>query len=1479
MNSKLLKKLCAVLVIITVLCVTVLTLTLSTSAATYSGTCGDSGDNVTWSLDTATGVFTISGTGNMKSNYTSYSQRPWHSYRSNIKSVVIEDGVTSIGIYAFRNCNYLNSITIPDSVTKIEKEAFYGCLGLTEIKLPEKLVSIGDSAFYGCNALTSIDIPDSVTAIGTYAFCGCSTLTSITIPKGVVSISNYTFQSCSALQNVTFHDNVKTIGAYAFKSCTSLNEVVFPNSITSIGQQAFYGCKALNKISYCGLWSEWTKVTKGSSWNYNVPGSPALHSYEEGKCVGCGIDYVECAHTTITSSGNCEYCGIFAGNCGTDILWTFDKPTGVLTISGTGAIPDYYSGSSARPGYAHKSYITSIVIEDGITGIGDYSFYSYSKLATVTIPESVTNIGNSSFYQCNALKEVVIPENVLNIESSAFSYCSALTDVIIGDGVKTIESYAFNSCSKLSNIDIPQSVESIGEYAFSYCYALETVSMSNKLKSISNYAFYYCKSLKTIIYCGTDSEWESVSKGNSWNSGVPGTVKFHDYSVENKKAVCSVCKLSIDVEVCGEHIMWTLNPETGTLILSGTGVMTDYSAAEPAPWYDQREYIKTLIIDDAITSIGNYAFKDCTALTDVVISDGIADIGDYAFYGCTDVTKVVMTTSVKNIGANAFADCDSLEAVIYCGGTLDWSGVSLGKNWLEIAGIFSLHNYVGAVCTECSAVAMSGVCGENVTWAFDSATGTLTISGTGDMFNDCTDTSNPWLKHRLSIKTIVIENGVTSIGDYVFYYTKNLTSVTIPESVTKIGTYAFAKCETITSITLPDSITEIGGSAFLHCLALTSINLPSKLTVLNEYILCAADITSITIPAGVKSIERGAFSQCLYITEIVIPDGVESIGQAAFESCQKMTSITIPDSVQSIGKSAFLNCLKLTSVVVPEGVKEIGDYTFHNCYALTSVIFPSSIESIGENVFANSSITSISIPGKVKSIGSLAFYSCANLKTLIFCGTPYQWKFMDRAEDWNKNSTQVVVQYHNYVDEICTECGRYEFEKEKICKHITVENEKCVACGAIVKVSEDGLTWVFDPNNGKLTVSGQGAMKDYIAEQAPWYEYRSKIVTVIIKNGVTCVGNQSFYNFNNLECIILPKSVTRVGTCSFYNCRVLTTLVYCGSEEEWNKVTKGSAWDYPKSPEIQFHNYVDGVCTECGDDPNATECEHTTIENGLCTECKAWDGVTPVIFAAGVSLGEDLTINYYAYIPEHMYNVDMRFTMNDKVVIVRGSYEENENSYLFVFDGIAPQLMGDNIKAELVFEDEIIATKDNYSILQNAKNLLEDLDEDNEAVVLIKAMLNYGAAAQQYADYNSDAPVNSGYETDGVAPDASVSVRDIVNNTGDSIFKAAGVYFNNVNKLYVKITSAEKPAVSINGEEAVVESYGNGEWIVYTDGILVTDFDETFTFVITSNPQLPTLTYSINSYTYVKQGSENAKMRALAIATYAYGVAAEAFNK
>ena len=330
----------------------------------------------------------------------------------------------------------------------------------------------------------------------------------------------------------------------------------------------------------------------------------------------------------------------------------------------------------------------------------------------------------------------------------------------------------------------------------------------------------------------------------------------------------------------GSNLTWTLDSE-GVLTISGSGDMHGYDHLG-APWYGIRSPVKSAVIADGVTSIGDSAFFDCTSLTSVTIPDSVTSIGEYAFYDCTSLTSVTIPDSVTSIGDGAFSYCESLTSV-----TIPDSVTSIG--W---------HAFDG--CTSLTGI---WVAEGNSHYASDAS---------GVLFNKDKTTL---VQCPGAFAAYTIPNSVTSIGADAFSYCRSLTSVTIPDSVTSIGESSFYKCTSLTSVTIPDSVTSIGYKAFGSCESLTSVTIPDSVTSIGDGAFsCCTSLTSVTIPNSVTSIGDSAFYDCTSLTSVTIPNSVTIIGVAAFSCCTSLTSVTIPDSVTIIGGSAFFDCDNLTDV-------------------------------------------------------------------------------------------------------------------------------------------------------------------------------------------------------------------------------------------------------------------------------------------------------------------------------------------------------------------------------------------------------------------------------------------------------------------------------------------------------------------------------------------------------------------------------------
>ena len=366
----------------------------------------------------------------------------------------------------------------------------------------------------------------------------------------------------------------------------------------------------------------------------------------------------------------------------------------------------------------------------------------------------------------------------------------------------------------------------------------------------------------------------------------------------------------------------------------------------------------------SVTSIGSYAFDECSVLTSVEIPNSVTSIGYCAFYGCRGLTSVEIPNSVTSIGKYAFSYCSGLTSVeipnsVTSIGSSAFSGCS-GLTSVEIPNsVTSIGNYAFLDCSGLTSVEIPNSVTEIGYEAFYGCNG---------------------------LTSVEIPNSVTSIGSSAFYGCSNLASVEIPNSVTSIGDWAFAHCSGLTSVSIGNSVTSIGEYAFYDCSGLTSVVIPNSVTSISDYTFYGCrGLTSVVIPNSVTSIGEGTFYECSGLTSVVIPNSVTSIGNSVFYGCSGLTSVEIPNSITEIDEGTFYECSVLTSVEIPNSVTSIDRWAFGNCSGLTSVEIPNSVTKIGYAAFAYcSGLTSVSIGNSITSIGETVFYGCSGLKLVFF---------------------------------------------------------------------------------------------------------------------------------------------------------------------------------------------------------------------------------------------------------------------------------------------------------------------------------------------------------------------------------------------------------------------------------------------------------------------------------------------------------------
>ena len=353
----------------------------------------------------------------------------------------------------------------------------------------------------------------------------------------------------------------------------------------------------------------------------------------------------------------------------------------------------------------------------------------------------------------------------------------------------------------------------------------------------------------------------------------------------------------------------------------------------------------------------------------------------------------------------------------------------------------------------------SGTCGDGLFWYLD-VTGTITIKGQGKMDNFSAGgqaINSPWNRYTKKITNVIIEDGVSSIGNYAFCFCSGVSSVTISESVTSIGNSAFFSCD-LQQLTIPNSVTSIGELAFAVCTNLSDVSISENVRKIGGSAFQACkNLTSIVIPNGISTISEFLFTGCSALKNVSLPNTITSIEQSAFSLCSSLENISIPENVRSIGASAFAGCSSLENIILPNSISSIGASAFSGSKVKTIAI-PDGVTVIDESTFYQcSKLKSISLPKSLREIKNYAFYGCDALSDIYYAGDKARWSWVELYN--NTNSLSKATMHYE---------SSFENMKMKTAFEDVPEDayyEDAVSWAVTNKITNGTSTNTFSPNN------------------------------------------------------------------------------------------------------------------------------------------------------------------------------------------------------------------------------------------------------------------------------------------------------------------------------------------------------------------------------------------------------------------------------
>lgn len=1179
---------------------------------------GECGEGVFWEYDASIQALSISGDGDME-DYdgavdaaTGYiNMPPWYEYRHEIMDVFIDDDVTDIGDFAFAGLMNVRSITIPASVKSIGDGVFYQMDSLVSVRVASKNTEYSSAG----KVLYNKDKTEII------KFCGQDEKMCI-IPDDVTKIAPYAFANCYMLESIMFGENLEEIGKNAFaSSClTNINYKGTEEEWREINIDSSNGALtgATNNINFesvlaTGIDISENEITIAKNESYLLsasilPENAAFHYIEwtssdtsiaivdsYGNVTGCKAGVVTITAKSV-DGGFTDTCtanitdGGFAGN---SVFWSISSDGKTLTLSGSGSTYDF--GSITQGWINYGDTIETVIVEEGVTYLGNYIFSDFYNLKNVTLPSTLTYVGYYAFNGCHSLSEIYIPASVKTIGDSAFYDCYALKKVSLCEGLSYLGASAFNNCNSLETVIIPDSVTTMGDYCFAYCGSLKSADIGDGISQIPNYCFRECSSLVDVKF-GTGLK--NFGNSSFYYCTSLKSLKIPEGVTELGDFAFQYCTQLENVEL--PNTLKTLNWRcfSATYSLYYLNIPSSVTKIESDVFNGSG--IKLLNIPSSVTSLSSSAFAQCRSLETVIIPSSIKTIPSSAFYYDTALRNVVIKKGLTTVSSSAFNVCYSLADVYYEGTINDWSKVAItssGNSYLLNATKHYEYTTVSEIIpeeTEIEIDAGNSMALEisyepldadfvHLIWSSsDSSVATVdqygnitgvkggsaiitvkNADGSAEASYSVKVNSVPVTGITLDVSSLsMIKTRTANITANIAPYNatnKNIIWKSSDENVATVDAtgYIYAQGQGSATIT---ATTEDGGFSASVSVTVSetiaggtheeldwTIYYDGRLVVSGEgampdFWVNETDDNGTAANSVALMSENNISSGTLTRTSAAGGAGGNSDWDANlapwYRYSNEIQSVEISDGITYISDYAFAYLYRVYNVYMPATVTSIGDHAFESMGNLGYIQMSPNIETIGDYAFAYcSAVSDITLCEGLKTIGKNAFEYCRAIKSIEI---PESVTSVGELAFTRSDIKEVTIGKN------LTSIGNGAFSACQNITEINVNSEN-TAYTAVdgVLYNKDKTTLVAYPaGKGNTAIADAKAfvIPETVTKIADYAFRECKISGVQIPECVTEIGNYAFERCESLKEMNLPENLTALGEGVFQDCSFIESI-------------------------------------------------------------------------------------------------------------------------------------------------------------------------------------------------------------------------------------------------------------------------------------------------------------------------------------------------